>query len=131
MTPSKGDTQPSAQDVALIVGGGPGISSSCARLFAENGMRVCVAARNPEKAVLEALEKTHGVRRYACDASEPAAVAQLFGNVVQDIVHGKRDIGNGVLDILNVVQDIVHDEKHQGNAGNESSVSTRRLFRRI
>ena len=46
-------TQLSVQDVALIVGGGPGISSSCARLFAESGMRVGVAARNPEKAVLE------------------------------------------------------------------------------
>jgi NAD(P)-dependent dehydrogenase (short-subunit alcohol dehydrogenase family) len=77
MTESKRDTQPSVQDVALIVGGGPGISSSCARLFAESGMRVCVAARNPEKAVLETLEKTHGVRRYACDASEPAAVMAL------------------------------------------------------
>src|SRR5947199_2779205 len=48
-------------------------------------MRVCVAARNPEKAVLQTLEKTHGVRRYACDASEPAAVAQLFANVVRDV----------------------------------------------
>ena len=52
MTQSNRDTQTSVQDVALIVGGGPGISSSCARLFAENGMRVGVAARNPEKAVL-------------------------------------------------------------------------------
>ena len=83
MTQSNRDTQTSVQDVALIVGGGPGISSSCARLFAESGMRVGVAARNPEKAVLETLEKTHGVRRYACDASEPAAVAQLFENVVR------------------------------------------------
>ena len=33
-----------ARDVALIVGGGPGISSSCARLFARNGMSVAVAA---------------------------------------------------------------------------------------
>ena len=41
-------THPSIQDVALIVGGGPGISSSCARLFAKSGMRVGVAARNPE-----------------------------------------------------------------------------------
>ena len=55
--------QPSIQDVALIVGGGPGISSSCARLFAENGMRVGVAARTPDKPVLQTLEKTHGVRR--------------------------------------------------------------------
>ena len=47
----KRDTQPS-QDVALIVGGGPGISSSCARLFAESGMRVGIAARNPDKPVL-------------------------------------------------------------------------------
>ena len=78
-------TQLSVQDVALIVGGGPGISSSCARLFAESGMRVGVAARNPEKAVLETLEKTHGVRRYACDASEPAAVERLFEKVVEDI----------------------------------------------
>src|SRR3954465_10716905 len=84
MAQSNGETQNSAQGVALIVGGGPGISSSCARLFAESGMRVCVAARNPEKAVLETLEETHGVRRYGCDASEPAAVAQLFENVVRD-----------------------------------------------
>src|SRR6188768_2111313 len=73
------------QDVALIVGGGPGISSSCARLFAENGMRVAVAARTPDKPVLQSLETTHGVRRYACDASEPAAIEQLFQNVVRDL----------------------------------------------
>ena len=79
------DTQPSVQDVALIVGGGPGISSSCARLFAENGMRVGIAARNPDKSVLRNLEKTHSVRRYACDASEPAAVELLFQNVVRDL----------------------------------------------
>jgi len=77
--------QPSVQDVALIVGGGPGISSSCARLFAENGMRVGVAARNPDKPVLQTLEKTHAVRRYACDASEPAAVDLLFRNVLRDL----------------------------------------------
>jgi NAD(P)-dependent dehydrogenase (short-subunit alcohol dehydrogenase family) len=75
----------SARDVALIVGGGPGISASCARLFAAHGMRVGVAARNPDKAVLEALENKHGVRRYACDASEPAAVARLFENVARDL----------------------------------------------
>jgi NAD(P)-dependent dehydrogenase (short-subunit alcohol dehydrogenase family) len=79
------DTQPSVQDVAIIVGGGPGISSSCARLFAESGMRVGIAARNPDKSVLQNLEKTHGVHRYACDASEPAAVELLFQNVVRDL----------------------------------------------
>ena len=82
----KRDTQPS-RDIALIVGGGPGISSSCARLFAESGMRVGVAARNPDKPVLEELEKAHGVRRYACDASQPAAVESLFQDVVRDLGH--------------------------------------------
>jgi NAD(P)-dependent dehydrogenase (short-subunit alcohol dehydrogenase family) len=73
------------KDVALIVGGGPGISASCARLFARNGMEVGIAARTPDKPVLESLEKKHGVRRYACDASEPAAVELLFQNVVRDL----------------------------------------------
>ena len=82
---TQSDTQPSVQDVALIVGGGPGISSSCVRLFAESGMLVAIAARNPDKSVLQNLEKTHGVRRYACDASQPAAVETLFQNVVRDI----------------------------------------------
>src|SRR5579864_5475379 len=77
--------QPFEQDVALIVGGGPGISSSCARLFAKDGMRVGIAARSADKPVLLNLEKTHGVRRYACDASEAAAVELLFQNVVRDL----------------------------------------------
>ena len=42
-------------EVALIVGGGPGISASCARLFAGEGMKVAVAARNIEKDVLKEL----------------------------------------------------------------------------
>ena len=74
-----------ARDVALIVGGGPGISASCARLFAKSGMRVGVAARSPDKPVLLELEKAHGALRYACDASEPAAVEQLFERVVRDL----------------------------------------------
>jgi NAD(P)-dependent dehydrogenase (short-subunit alcohol dehydrogenase family) len=74
-----------AQEVALIVGGGPGISASCARLFAKHGMRVAVAARDPEKAVLAELEAAHGVRRFACDAAEPAAVERLFRDVTREL----------------------------------------------
>jgi NAD(P)-dependent dehydrogenase (short-subunit alcohol dehydrogenase family) len=73
------------KDVALIVGGGPGISASCARLFAQSGMQVAIAARTPDKPVLQSLEKKHGVRRYACDASEPAAVELLFQSVLRDL----------------------------------------------
>lgn len=74
-----------SREVALIVGGGPGISASCARLFSDNGMRVGIAARDADKPVLQALEKTHGIRRYACDASEPVAVERLFQQVVRDL----------------------------------------------
>ena len=81
----KRDIQAPNAGVALIVGGGPGISSSCARLFAKNGMSVGIAARDRDKSVLQALETTHGVRRYTCDASEAAAVELLFANVVQDL----------------------------------------------
>jgi NAD(P)-dependent dehydrogenase (short-subunit alcohol dehydrogenase family) len=48
-------------------------------------MRVGIAARNPDKPVLQNLDRTHGARRYACDASEPAAVAMLFQNIVHDL----------------------------------------------
>jgi len=72
-------------EVALIVGGGPGISASCARLFSSRGMRVAVAARNPDKPVLQVLEETRGVRRFACDASDPTSVAALFESVTHDI----------------------------------------------
>ncbi len=75
----------SAEGVALIVGGGPGVSSSCARLFSENGMRVAIAARNPGKAILETLEKEHGVRRYGCDAADPVAIERLFERVTGDL----------------------------------------------
>ena len=48
-------------------------------------MRVAVAARSPDKPVLQALEESHGVRRYACDASRAEEVDVLFGNVVKDL----------------------------------------------
>lgn len=73
------------RDVAVIVGGGPGISASCARLFAQSGMRVAIAARTPDKPVLAELEKSHGVRRYACDAADAGAVEGLFRSVVRDL----------------------------------------------
>ena len=44
-------------EVALIVGGGPGVSASCARLFSQQGMRVAVAARNPTKPALTKLAR--------------------------------------------------------------------------
>lgn len=68
-------------EVALIVGAGPGISASCARLFSRQGMKVAVAARSVEKPVLKALEEEHGVTLIACDASDPDSVSAMFEEV--------------------------------------------------
>ncbi len=70
-------------EVALIVGGGPGISASCARLFRAEGMRVAVAARNIEKNSLANLVDEHDVRLFACDAADPQSVESLFADVTQ------------------------------------------------
>jgi NAD(P)-dependent dehydrogenase (short-subunit alcohol dehydrogenase family) len=74
-----------APEVALIVGGGPGISASCARLFAQSGLSVAMAARRPDKPVLQALAQSHGVRTYGCDAADAASVAALFDQVTRDL----------------------------------------------
>lgn len=75
----------SVSECALIVGGGPGISASCARLFARHGMRVAVVARSIDKPVLAELQRDHGVRLYAADASDPAAIAEVFEALQRDL----------------------------------------------
>ena len=84
-----------ADEVALIVGGGPGISASCARLFSQEGMRVAMAARTPDKPVLKALENDHGVRCYQSDASDPDQVKKLFATV-------KKELGSPKLVVHNI-----------------------------
>ena len=64
---------------ALIVGTGPGISSSVARALAANGIRVAVAARNADK--LADLADEIGAEAFAVDATDPVAVARLFDEV--------------------------------------------------
>ena len=61
------------------------MSASCARLFAAEGMKVAIAARNPEKSALAALAADHGVSCYGCDASDPTSVAELFDAVTADL----------------------------------------------
>ncbi|MBM4203893.1 MAG: SDR family oxidoreductase [Gammaproteobacteria bacterium] len=65
-------------ETALIVGGGPGISASCARLFRAQGMRVVVAARNIDKPALQMLRDDAGVTLIPCDAADAVSVATLF-----------------------------------------------------
>ncbi len=72
-------------EVALIVGGGPGISASCARRFAAEGMRVAVAARNPDKTVLKELSSQTGCALYQCDTANAEDVQNLFAQVASDL----------------------------------------------
>jgi NAD(P)-dependent dehydrogenase (short-subunit alcohol dehydrogenase family) len=63
-------------ETALIVGAGSGLSASLARLFSREGLRVALAARNSEK--LGPLCAETGAKPFACDATDPGQVAQLF-----------------------------------------------------
>ncbi len=61
---------------ALIVGAGPGLSASFARLLAGQGFGVALAARSVGK--LQGLAEEIGASVHACDASDPGAVEALF-----------------------------------------------------
>jgi len=65
---------------ALIVGVGPGLSASLARLFAKHGLQVALASRNPDK--LTRLAEETAAATFACEATEPEEVAALFEVVV-------------------------------------------------
>jgi len=71
------------QEIALIVGTGPGLSASLARLFTKEGMTVTLAARDAKK--LDGLVNEIDGRAYACDASIPKDVENLFDSVTKDI----------------------------------------------
>ena len=65
---------------ALIVGVGPGLSASLARLFARHGLQVAMASRDPDK-LRKLAEETAGAT-FACEATEPEEVAALFEVVI-------------------------------------------------
>jgi NAD(P)-dependent dehydrogenase (short-subunit alcohol dehydrogenase family) len=68
---------------ALIVGTGPGISASLARLLSRQGIRVALAARQIEK--LGGLCAETGARAFACNATDADEVERLFGQVEREI----------------------------------------------
>ena len=70
-------------EAALIVGAGSGLSASLARLFARNGLRVGLSARNVDK--LAELCRETNARAFASDAAEPDSVKRLFANVEAEI----------------------------------------------
>ena len=62
-----------------IVGAGPGLSASLARLFSREGLTVALAARDTSK--LDGLCRETGARAFQCDATRPADVQGLYASV--------------------------------------------------
>lgn len=73
---------------ALIVGSGSGLSASLARLFAREGFKVALAARNTNK--LAPLCESTGAAAFTCDATDAGQVAQLFHDVERKM--GEPDV---------------------------------------
>ncbi len=67
----------------LVVGAGPGLGLAVARRFAREGFKVAIAARSEDRLKQRANEE--GLKPYACDATDPAAVERLFAEVTQDL----------------------------------------------
>ena len=61
---------------ALIIGTGPGVSSSIARLLHKKGYHIHLSARNTDK-LMALAEETHAAA-YPCDSSNRSSVEKLF-----------------------------------------------------
>ncbi|MEM7060467.1 MAG: SDR family NAD(P)-dependent oxidoreductase [Pseudomonadota bacterium] len=67
---------------ALIIGTGPGLSASLARLFHAKGLKISLAARNTSDLDDLAAETNAGV--HTCDAADHAQVVDLFNALDPD-----------------------------------------------
>src|SRR6516165_1029892 len=73
---------------ALIVGAGSGLSASLARLFAKNGMKIALAARNTTK--LKPVQDETGAAAFTCDATDVREVRKLFEDAAR--ANGEPDV---------------------------------------
>lgn len=73
---------------ALIIGSGSGLSASLARLLAGEGLKIGLAARNPQK--LSSLAAETRAKTFACDAADPVQVERLFAEA--DTAIGEPDV---------------------------------------
>jgi NAD(P)-dependent dehydrogenase (short-subunit alcohol dehydrogenase family) len=81
-----------ANEVAIVVGAGPGLGAALCRRFVKAGMLVAAAARDKER--VTAVGKEGGARGYGCDAGDERSVLELFSAV-------KRDFGEPSVVVYN------------------------------
>ena len=85
---------------ALIVGLGPGLSTSFARLLAAQGYQVALAARRSERS--QALADELGGSAHGCDAADPGQVAALFDAVPEPelvLYNASRRVRGGIAEL--------------------------------
>ncbi|NQU60879.1 MAG: SDR family NAD(P)-dependent oxidoreductase [Rhodospirillales bacterium] len=73
------------KDIALVVGAGTGLGGALVKCFADAGMTVAAALRNPDKLapLMEELDGRAGP--FACDSTDEDAVGDLFEKVTADL----------------------------------------------
>lgn len=82
-----------ANQVAVVVGAGPGLGCALGRRFARAEMHVALAARDAAKLDTLAIECSgigHRGRAYACDATDEDAVEELFRAIGREL--GEPDL---------------------------------------
>ena len=92
------------KDVAVIVGAGSGLSASLARKFSKNGMKIALAARNPDK--LNDVANDTNAKVYSCDATSLEQVNQLFEGVVSDLGFPQLVVFNASARVRGEITDI-------------------------
>lgn len=70
------------QELALIVGVGPGLGAALGRRFAKAGAKVALASRR--LAPVQEIAAEYGANAYACDATDEQSVLDLYAAVERD-----------------------------------------------
>ena len=81
-------SNPAANRIALVTGGGNGIGLAIARELARGGHTVVICGRSIDR--LDAAAETAGVVPIACDVTEPTALDALLGEI--DRRFGRLDL---------------------------------------
>lgn len=79
------------QRTAVITGGSSGIGLAIAQQLAQQGYRIAIVARNPQRLQQAAQQIGHGTRYYAADLSQRSAVEEVAAQLAADL---------GTLDVL-------------------------------